>query len=69
MEKYFIADLLGGQQLLEVLQTSFIFKNYEKVVKSGCFENRLQCIAPIFFQNEGGIWSLLSENIDVLLNY
>ena len=55
MKKYFIADLLGSQQLLEVLQTSFTFKNYEKVIKSGCFENRLQWIAPIFFRNEGGI--------------
>ena len=29
-----LADLLGSQHLLELLQTSLIFKNSEKAVKS-----------------------------------
>ena len=45
----FLADLLGSQHLLEILQTSLIFKNSEKVVKSGCFEKLLRWRAPIFF--------------------
>ena len=35
----FVTDLLGIQHLLEILQTSLIFKNSENVVKSGCFKN------------------------------
>ena len=31
-----LADLLGSQHLLELLQTSLIFKNSEKAVKSEC---------------------------------
>ena len=51
----FLANLLGSQHLLEILQTSFTFKNSEKVVKSGCFEKRLRWRAPIFPRNDGGI--------------
>ena len=50
-----LANLLGSQHLLEILQTSLTFKNSEKVVKSGCFEKLLRWRAPIFFGNEGGI--------------
>ena len=64
-----LADLLGSQHLLEVLQTSLTFKNSEKVVKSGCFKKRLRWRVPIFFRNEGGILSLLCKNISVSLNY
>ena len=51
MQKYFVVDLLGNQQLLEILQDSLTFKNCEKVVKSGCFEKRLQWRALIFSRN------------------
>ena len=51
----FVADLLGSQYLFETLQTSLTVKNSEIGVKSGCFENRLQWRAPIFFLNHGGI--------------
>ena len=37
-----LANLLGSQHLLEILQTSLTFKNSEKVVKSGCFEKLLR---------------------------
>ena len=37
-----LADLLGSQHFIEILQTSLTFKNSEKVVKSGCFENLLR---------------------------
>ena len=40
--KIFVADLLGSQYLFEILQTSFAVKNSEIVVKSGCFEDRMQ---------------------------
>ena len=50
-----LADSLGSQHLLVILQTSLTFKNSEKVVKSGCFEKRLRWRTPIFFRNEGGI--------------
>ena len=50
-----LANLLGSQHLLEILQTSLTFKNSEKVVKSGCFVKLLRWRAPIFFGNEGGI--------------
>ena len=50
-----LANLLGSQHLLEILQTSLTFKNSEKVVKSGCFEKLLRWRAPIFFRNDGGI--------------
>ena len=65
----FLADLLESQHLLEILQTSLTFKSSEKVVKSGFFEKLLRWSAPIFFRNEGGIWSVLCKNIDVFLNY
>ena len=47
--KILLADLLGSQYLLEILQTSLTFKNSEEVIKSGCFEKRLRWRAPIFF--------------------
>ena len=47
-------DLLGSQYLFEILQTSLTVKNSENVVKSGCFEKRLQWRAPTLFRNEGG---------------
>ena len=64
-----MADLLGSQHLLEILQLSLTFKNSGKIIKSGCSENRLWKRAPIFFRNEGGILSLLCKNIDVSLNH
>ena len=45
-----LADWLGSQHLLEIVQTSFAFKNSEKVIKSGCVENLLRWSAPIFFE-------------------
>ena len=36
-----LADLLGSQHLLQILQTSLTVKNSEKVVKIGCFEKCL----------------------------
>ena len=51
----FLANLLGSQHLLEILQTSLIFKNTEKLVKSGCFEKLLRSRALILFQDDGGI--------------
>ena len=50
-----LADLLGSQHLLQILQTSLTFKNSEKVVKNGCFEKLLRRRAPIFFRNERGV--------------
>ena len=50
-----LADLLGSQHLLEVLQTSLTFENRENVVKSGCFGKRLGWTAPFLFRNKGGI--------------
>ena len=50
-----LADLLGSQHLVEILQVSLTFKNIEKVVKSGYFKKRLRWSASIFFRNEGGI--------------
>ena len=45
-----LANLLGSQHLLEILQTSLTFKNSEKVVKSGCFVKLLRWRAPIFLE-------------------
>ena len=50
-----LADLLGIQHLLQILQTLLTIKNNEKVVKIGCFEKRLRWTAPIFFSKKGGI--------------
>ena len=50
-----LADLLLGQYLLELLQSSLTVKNNENGVKSGCFEKLLRWRAPIFFRNEGKI--------------
>ena len=50
-----LADLLGGQHLLEILQTSVTFKNSEKVVKSGCLEKCFRWRAPMLFRNDEGI--------------
>ena len=50
-----LADLLLGQYLLEILQSSLTVKNNENGVKSGCFEKLLRWRAPIFFRNEGRI--------------
>ena len=44
-----LADLLLGQYLLEILQSSLTVKNNENGVKSGCFEKLLRWRAPIFF--------------------
>ena len=44
-----LADLLGSQYLLEILQSSLTVKNNENGVKSGCFEKLLRWRAPIFF--------------------
>ena len=49
-----LADLLGSQHLLEILQTSLTFKNTEKVVKTGCFEKLLRWRASIFFEMKEG---------------
>ena len=51
----FLANLLGSQHLLEILQISLTFKSSEKLVKSGCFEKILRWRALIFFRHEGGI--------------
>ena len=50
-----LTDLLGNQHLFEILQTSFIFKNSENMVKSRCLEKFLQWTAPILFRNEGRV--------------
>ena len=50
-----LADLLGCQYLLEILQTSRTVKNNENGVKSGCFKKLLRWRPPIFFRNEGRI--------------
>ena len=50
-----MANLLGSQHLLEILQTSLTFKNSGKVVKSGCYDKPLPWRTPIFFRNDGGI--------------
>ena len=46
----FLANLLGSQYLIEILETSLTLKNSENVVKSGCFEKRLRWRAPTFFK-------------------
>ena len=53
--KKILADLLGRNHLLEILQTSLAFENSEKVAKSGCFEKLFRWRASILFRNEGGI--------------
>ena len=63
-----LADLLGSQHLLKILQTSLTIKNSERVVKIRCFEKRLWRRVPIYFRNKGWIWSVLCKNIDVMLN-
>ena len=52
---FFLADLLGSQHLLEILQISLTFENSEKVAKSGCFEKLFRWRATILFRNGGGI--------------
>ena len=53
---FLLADLLGSQHLLEVLQrTSLTFKNSEKVVKRGCFKKNCDRECQFFFRKEGGI--------------
>ena len=47
-ENILLADLLGSQHLLGILQTSLTFKNSEKLVKSGCFKKCLRWRAPFF---------------------
>ena len=49
-----LAELLGSQHLLEVLQTPLTFKNSENVVKGICLGKRLQWTAPIFFEMKEG---------------
>ena len=49
----FVADLLGSQYLVEILQTSLTVKNNENVVKSGwMFRKTLAMKSAIFFRNE-----------------
>ena len=48
-ENNYLADSLGSQYLLKILQTSLTVKNSENVVKTGCFEKRLRRRAPNFF--------------------
>ena len=48
-ENNYLADLLGSQYLLKILQTSLTVKNSENVVKTGCFQKRLRRRAPNFF--------------------
>ena len=55
LRKKILADLLGRQHLLEILQTSLAFENSEKVAKSGCFEKLFRWRAPILFRNEEGM--------------
>ena len=55
LRKKILADLLGRQHLLEILQTSLAFENSKKVAKSGCFEKLFRWRAPSLFRNEGGI--------------
>ena len=50
-----LADLLGSQYLLEILQSSLTVKNNKNGVKSGCFEKLLRWRAAIVFRNEGKI--------------
>ena len=52
VKKYFLAELLGSQYLLEILQTSPTVKNSENVVT---LRNAFVIRAPIFYENEGGI--------------
>ena len=54
-----LAESIGSQYLFEILQTPLCVKNNENVVKSGCFEKGLRWWAPIFYHNDGRIWSLL----------
>ena len=51
VKKYFLAELLGSQYLLEILQTSPTVKNSENVVT---LRNTFVIRAPIFYENEGG---------------
>ena len=44
-----LADLLGRKHLLEILQTSLVFENSEKVAKSGCFKKLFRWRVPILF--------------------
>ena len=50
----FVADLLGSQYLVEILQTSFIVKDNENVVKS-VFRKTFAMKSAIFFRNKWGI--------------
>ena len=52
----FVSDLLGKSAFIEILQTSFTFKNSENVVKSGCFQKLLLWRAAIYFRNGGRIY-------------
>ena len=47
----FVADLLGSQYLVEILQTSFIVKDNENVVKS-VFRKTFAMKNAIFFRNK-----------------
>ena len=49
-----LTDLLAYQHLFEIILTSFTFENSENVVRSECFEKRLQWGAQFFLlMNEG----------------
>ena len=66
-----LADLLGSQHLLEILQTSITFKNSEKVVKSGVSKNLCdrECQCFVFFEMKERCKVSFLKNIDVSLNY
>ena len=50
------ADLLRGQYLFEILQTSLTVKKLKgNVAKTGCFAKRCYGERQFFFQNEGRI--------------
>ena len=49
-----LTDWLGSQHLIEIVQTSFTFKNREKVVKSGCFEKPLRWVDQFSFEMKEG---------------
>ena len=61
-----LADLLGSQLLLEILQISFTFKSIEKSAKKWMFRETFAMESTIFFWNEG---RLLCKHIDVALNH
>ena len=74
-----LADLLGSQHLFEILQASFNVKSRENVVKSGCFEKRVQWRVHLFFEIKEEckissvkiiVWSIVfQEGTNILIFY